>query len=119
MPIKVEVGHRSFALDLIESFIDVANGVHRSLEARNSWNIQEIDSAILKLISIGFSQQDFAVITGYSEQKRLLTVRAKEHGWSGDKQVMTIDSPKGNEYRVIFVSLVTTKNPPALMGTRF
>lgn len=122
MPIKFEVGRQSFELDSILSFIDVADGVQRSLEAGSSWNIQEInaiDSAILKLISIGFLQQDIVVITGYSEQKRLLTKRAEEHGWNGVKQMMTVDSSQGDEYQIIFLSLVTTKNLPGFMGTRF
>lgn len=122
MPIEFAVGHESFKLDSIESFIDVADGVQRTLEAGSSWNVQEIDaidSAILKLISVGILQEDIAVITGYSEQKRLLTERAKEHGWSGVKQIMTIDSSQGDEYQIIFVSLVTTRNQAGFMGTRF
>lgn len=122
MPIKVEVGHEAFKLDSILNFIDVADGVQRSLEAGSSWNVQEIDaidSAIVKLKSIGVPEKDIAVITGYSEQKRQLTERAKEHGWSGVKQIMTIDSSQGDEYQIIFVSLVTTKNQPGFMGTRY
>ncbi|KAM0803554.1 P-loop containing nucleoside triphosphate hydrolase protein [Usnea florida] len=122
MPIRFESGHQSYALDSIESFINVPNGVQRSLEAGSSWNTQEIDvidGAILKLVSIGFRQEDIAVITGYSEQKRLLTIRAKENGWSGVKQIMTIDSSQGDEYKIIFVSLVTTRNQAGFMGTRY
>lgn len=122
MPITFEYGHRFFALDSILSFIDVADGVQRSLEAGSSWNTQEIDaidSAILNLLTVGFVHGDIAVITGYSEQKRLLTERAKEHGWSGVKQIMTIDSSQGDEYKTIFISLVTTRKLAGFMGTRF
>ena len=122
MPIRFEAGHRSYALDSIESFINVPDGVHRRLEAGSSWNIQEIDaidSAIMKFVSIGFRQKDIAVITGYSEQKRLLTERAKKNGWSGVKQITTIESSQGDECRIVFVSLVTTRNQDGCMGTRY
>ena len=122
MPIRFEVSNRSYALDSIESFIDVPNGVQRRPEAGSSWNIQEIDaidSAIMKLVSLGFRQEDIAVITGYSEQKRLLTERAKKNGWSGVKQITTVDSSQGVECRIVFVSLVTTRNMDGCMGTRY
>ena len=121
MPIRFGAGHRSYVLDSIESFINVPDGVQRRLEAGSSWNIQEIDaidSAIIKLVSIGFQQKDIAVITGYSEQKRLLTQRAKKNGWSGVKQITTIESSQGDDCRIVFVSLVTTRNQDACMGTR-
>ena len=70
-------------------------------------------------MSIGFQQSDIAVITGYSEQKRLLTERAKENGWSGVKQIMTIDSSQGDEYQIVFVNLVTTRNQAGFMSTRY
>ena len=122
MPIKFEFGIQSFAINSIKNFIDVADGVQQTLEAGSSWNTQEInaiDSAILKLVSVGFHQEDIAVITGYSYQKRRLTEKAKEHGWSDVKQIMTIDSSQGDEYKIIFVSLVTTRNLAGFMGTLF
>ena len=120
MPITFGYGHESFALDSALSFVDVADGVQQKLKSGSSWNIQEInaiDSAIQRLMALGFGQDDIAVITGYSEQKRLLTERAKAKGWSGVKQIMTIDSSQGDEYKVIFISLVTTTKLPGFMGS--
>ena len=70
------------------------------------------------LVSVGFRREDIAVITGYSEQKRRLTEKAKEHGWSDVKQIMTIDSSQGNKYKIVFISLVTTRNLVGFIGTR-
>ena len=71
------------------------------------------------LVSVGFRQEHIAVITGYSEQKRRLTEKAKEHGWSGVKQIMTIDSSQGDNYMIVFISFFTTRNLVGFMGTRF
>ena len=91
------------------------------IEAGKTWKLKEIDTingAILKLLSVGFNQEDIAVITGYSEQKRRLTEKTKEHGWSDVKQIITIDSSQADEYKIVFISLVTTRNLAGSIDTR-
>lgn len=83
MPIRFELGRQSYGPSSLDIFIDVADGVKRLPEVGSSWNVQKIDAidlAILKLMSVGISQEDISVITDYSEQKRLLTQRSKENG---------------------------------------
>ena len=74
---KAELKHA--ILDSVQRFINVPEGVQKSFPAGSSWNVEEIDaidSGIMKLVSIGFQQNDIAVNTGYSEQKRLFTKAA-------------------------------------------
>ena len=59
------------------------------------------------------------MLADYSEQKRVLTERTKENRWSAVKHIMTMNSSYGDEYQVIPVSLVTTKNRPGFDGTRY
>ena len=122
LPIIFQVGIQSVAIDSIENFIDVADGIQESLEGGSSWNTPEINAinnAVLELVSRDFKQEEIAVITGYSEQKRRLTEKAKGNGWAGVQQILTIDSSQGDEFKIVFISLVTTRNLPGFMGTPF
>ena len=43
--------------------------------------------------------------------------RAKAKRWSDVKVIMTVDSSQGEEYDIVIVSLVTTKDQPGFMGS--
>lgn len=122
MPLRFTVGHQAFSLTSYLNFVDVADGIQHKRLGGSSSNVQEvdaIDAMIQALKSKGLPGKSIAVCTGYTDQKRLLKVKAKANGWEDVRQIMTNDSSQSDEYKIVILSLVTCQNQAGFMGTLY
>ena len=113
LPLSFVVNNQKrFTLTTCLQFVDVADGVQQKIEAGSSSNFKELETVeamVMAFLAKGFTPADIAVVTGYARQKKLFMLRAQENGWSQVRQVLTVDSCQGDEYKIVILSLVTTK----------
>ncbi|KAL8878384.1 MAG: hypothetical protein Q9198_003794 [Flavoplaca austrocitrina] len=110
-PIQVKTPAQAYELRSFLHLVDVPHGIQEYDENSSSFNVPEaeaIETMILALVATGKAQSRICVITGYQAQRKLLAKKARRNGW-GDVRCLTIDASQGEQWEIVFLSLVTIK----------
>lgn len=104
LPLSVHTVKDTYSVSSFMNFLDVPEGVKTTVDGGSSCNEAEaevVGGLVQALLQAGIPGDTIAVMTGYTEQRRLLKLEAKKGGWENQvKKVMTIDASQGDEFDV-------------------
>lgn len=104
LPLNVHTVKGTYSVGNFMNFLDVSEGVKTTVAGGSSCNEAEVEVVgwlVQALLQAGIPGDTIAVLTGYTEQRRLLKLEAKKRGWENHvKKVMTIDASQGDEFDV-------------------
>lgn len=118
MPLRVDTSSETFELKSFMHFIDV-RGEQQTRPGGSSSNpaeVELIDALVKSLILNGQPRKSICVMTGYQDQLKLLQRTSNEQGWGDIAKVLTIDSSQGAEYKILIISLVSTRGLAGFMN---
>lgn len=118
MPLLVSNTRQTWKIESFMHFIDV-HGEQITRPNSSSSNLAEaeyISAHVQSLLAIGRSKGSICVMTGYTDQLKLLRRTADRDGWGDIRAIMTIDSSQGSECEIIIVSMVATNSHASFMG---
>ena len=112
------LGGRQYRLRSYLQFLDVFDGVARSIDQGSSCNDKEVDCVELlvqDLLAKGVPASSIAVMTGYLWQLDNLKTRFRAKGWL-EVRILTVDTSQGDEFEIVIISLVKTGGSHGFMS---
>lgn len=104
LPLRFHIVKGAYSVGSYMNFLDVPDGVKRTLNGGSSYNEAEVEvvsGLVEALLQAGIPGDTIAVMTGYTEQRRLIKLEAKRRGWESQvKKIMTIEASQGSEFDV-------------------
>ena len=118
MPLIVTTTRDAWKLQSFLHFIDVpGNQITKpGGSSSNPAEVEFISAMVQSLVRNGRSKKQICVMTGYTDQKKLLQRSAKDESWKDIKDIVSFDSSQGSEADIIIISMVATGGASSFMA---